>query len=151
MAPAILFADFEDSSYGFRPGRSAKDALISIKENLQEGNTEVYDADLSKYFDTIPHNKLMIVLKERITDPRLLKLIMKWLKVQVYGDGEYKGGKQNKLGTPQGGVISPLLANIYMHLIDRIVNSSQSIFGQNAFETLVRHYGLIDPTKYALR
>jgi len=132
----IFEADFEESSYGFRPGRSAKDAVRAIKENLQEGNTQVYDADLSKYFDTIPHNKLMKVLQERISDPRLLKLIMKWLKAPVYEDGQYKGGKNNSLGTPQGGVISPLLANIYMHLIDRIVNNPKRIFGQSGIKII---------------
>ena len=124
----IFEADFEDSSYGFRPNRSSKDAMTAIKENLKEGNTEIYDADLSKYFDTIPHDKLQIVLKERITDPRILKLINKWLKVSVYEDGQYKSGKGNRIGTPQGGVISPLLANIYFHLIDRIVNNPRSLF-----------------------
>ncbi len=132
----IYEADFEDSSYGFRPNRSAGDAVRSIKENLKAGNTNVYDADLSKYFDTIPHDKLMIALKERIADPRLLKLIKKWLKTAVYKDGEYTGGKKNKVGTPQGGVISPLLANIYMHLIDRIVNNAHGIFGQQGVKII---------------
>jgi group II intron reverse transcriptase/maturase len=124
----IFEADFEDSSYGFRPGRSSKDAITTIKEHLKEGNTEVYDADLSKYFDTIPHDKLQITLRQRVTDPRILKLINKWLKVPVYEDGQYKSGKDNHSGTPQGGVISPLLANIYFHLLDRIVNNAQSLF-----------------------
>jgi RNA-directed DNA polymerase len=124
----IFEADFEEISYGFRPERSIKDAMKAIKENLKEGKTEVYDADLSKYFDTIPHDKLQIVLKERIADPRILKLITHWLKVPVYEDGEYKSGKGNNKGTPQGGVISPLLANIYLHLIDRIVNDPRKMF-----------------------
>jgi group II intron reverse transcriptase/maturase len=125
----IFEADFEEGSYGFRPGRSSKGAMREIKKNLEGGNTEVYDADLSKYFDTIPHDKLQIVLKERITDPRMLKLITKWLKVPVYEDEQYKSGKGNHKGTPQGGVISPLLANIYLHLIDRIVSNPRSLFG----------------------
>ena len=124
----IFEADFEESSYGFRPERSAKGAMTAIKENLKQGKTEVYDADLSKYFDTIPHDKLQIAMKERITDPRILKLINKWLKVSVVEDGQYKSGKGNCIGTPQGGVISPLLANIYLHLIDRIVNNPKSLF-----------------------
>jgi len=124
----IFEADFEDSSHGFRPNRSSKEAIAEIKSHLQSGKTEVYDADLSAYFDTIPHNKLMKALQERISDPRMLKLIMKWLKAPIYSDGELKGGKKNKVGTPQGGVISPLLANIYMHQIDRIVNRIGSIF-----------------------
>jgi len=124
----IFEADFEDSSYGFRPGRSSKDAITAIKEHLKEDKAEVYDADLSKYFDTIPHDKLQIALRQRVTDPRILKLINKWLKVPVYEDGQYKSGKDNHSGTPQGGVISPLLANIYFHLLDRIVNNAQSLF-----------------------
>ena len=73
----IFEADFEDSSYGFRTKRSLKDAITAIRERLKQGKTEVYDADLSKYFDTILHDKLQIVLKQHITDPRLLKLINK--------------------------------------------------------------------------
>jgi RNA-directed DNA polymerase len=127
----IYEADFEESSYGFRPGRSSKDAMTAIKENLKEGKTEVYDADLSKYFDTIPHDKLQVALKERIADPRLLKLINKWLKVSVCEGGKYTSGKKNDKGTPQGGVISPLLANVYFHLLDRIVNNTRSLFGKH--------------------
>lgn len=122
----IFEADFEDSSYGFRPNRSAKDAMGAIKRHLKEGKTEVLDADLSAYFDTIPHDKLERTLELRISDPRMLKLIRKWLKSPVYEDGQYHGGK--KEGTPQGGVISPLLANVYMHLVDRIVNNSKHLF-----------------------
>lgn len=131
----IFEADFEDSSYGFRPKRSAQGAVAKIKEHLQaarlpdgQGKTEVYDADLSQYFDTIPHEKLMIALGERIADQRVLSLINKWLKAPVSEDGQLSGGKKNKEGTPQGGVISPLLSNLYLHLLDRIVNSSKSIF-----------------------
>lgn len=126
----IFEADFEESSYGFRPDRSSKDAMKAIKGHLKEGKTEVYDADLSKYFDTIPHDKLLIALKQRIADPRILKLINKWLRVSVYENGQYKSGKGNRTGTPQGGVISPLLANIYLHLIDKIVDNAQSLFGK---------------------
>jgi group II intron reverse transcriptase/maturase len=126
----IFEADFEESSYGFRPERSSKDAMKAIKGHLQAGKTEVLDADLSKYFDTIPHDKLLKALKERISDPRILRLISLWLKTPVYEDGQFKGGKKNEVGTPQGGVISPLLANIYLHLLDRIVNNPGSIFGR---------------------
>jgi retron-type reverse transcriptase len=122
----IFEADFEGSSYGFRPNRSSKDAMKAIKEHLQQGKTKVLDADLSKYFDSIPHDKLMISLKERIADPRILKLISKWLKAPVFEEGKFTGGKKNRMGTPQGGVISPLLANIYLHLIDRITWSKDS-------------------------
>lgn len=119
----IFEADFDDSSYGFRPNRSAHGAITEIRDNLQKGKHTVYDADLSKYFDTIPHDKLEIALRERISDPRIIHLIKLWLKVPtVEEDGSYTGGKKNSMGTPQGGVISPLLANIYMNLLDRIVN-----------------------------
>jgi group II intron reverse transcriptase/maturase len=124
----IFESDFEDSSYGFRPNRSSKDAVRAIKENLKQGNTMVYDADLSRYFDTIPHDKLQIALKERIADPRILKLINKWLKVPVYENGRYKSGKGNRMGTPQGGVISPLLANVFLHLLDRVINNPRNEF-----------------------
>ena len=134
----IFEADFEDSSYGFRPNRSSKDAITAIKEHLKEGKSEVYDADLSKYFDTIPHDKLQIALKQRVADPRVLKLINKWLKVPVYEDGQYTSGKYNHSGTPQGGVISPLLANIYFHLIDRIVNNPRSLFCKHGVQ-IVRY------------
>lgn len=118
----LFEADFIEHSYGFRPRRSAAGAMKEIKKNLQSGHTEVYDADLSKYFDTIPHDKLMIALEERISDPRMLDLIKLWLKSPIAeDDGTYSGGKKNGVGTPQGGVISPLLANIYLNLFDRII------------------------------
>ncbi|EHQ29033.1 group II intron reverse transcriptase/maturase [Mucilaginibacter paludis] len=126
----IFEADFKEVSHGFRPGRSSKDAMTAIKGHLQAGKTEVFDADLSKYFDTIPHDKLLKTLKERISDPRILRLISMWLKVPVFEDGQFKGGKKNEFGTPQGGVISPLLSNIYLHLLDRIVTKPESIFSR---------------------
>jgi retron-type reverse transcriptase len=99
----IFEADFDDLSYGFRPRRSAKGAITEIRDNLREGKYEVYDADLSKYFDTIPHDKLEIVLKERIADPRVLYLIKLWVKAPIVEeDGKYTGGKSNRTGTPQG-------------------------------------------------
>jgi len=134
----IFESDFEDSSYGFRPNRSSKDAVRAIKENLKQGNTMVYDADLSRYFDTIPHDKLQIALKERIADPRILKLINKWLQVPVYEDGRYKSGKGNRMGTPQGGVISPLLANVFLHLLDRVINNPRNEFRKIGV-TIVRY------------
>ncbi len=134
----IFEADFEESSYGFRPERSSRDALEAIKGYLKEGKSEVLDADLSKYFDTIPHDKLLIGLKERIIDRRILDLIHQWLKAPIYEDGEFKGGKKNKVGTPQGGVISPILANIYLNLLDRIVNNPKSLFSQKGVK-IVRY------------
>jgi len=127
----LFEADFEDCSHGFRPKRSAHDAMRQIKENLKAGKTEVYDADLSKYFDTIPHEKLKKALEMRIADPRVLHLIDQWLKaVVVEEDGKKSGGRKSKTGTPQGGVISPLLANIYLHLLDRIVNNPKGLFAK---------------------
>ena len=125
----IFEADFEEHSYGFRPKRSAKDAIAKVKEHLKSGKSLVYDADLSKYFDTIPHDKLIIALKERIKDQRMLKLIIRWLKAVVHHDGRNLGGK-NKIGTPQGGVISPLLSNLYLHLLDRIISKATSLFSK---------------------
>ena len=126
----IFEADFTENSHGFRPNRSSKDAITEIKTNAKSGYTEVYDADLSAYFDTIPHNKLYTVLRQRITDPRLMKLIDKFLKVPIEEDGQLKRGKANKIGTPQGGILSPLLANIYMNLIDRAVSCMDGVFNK---------------------
>ena len=134
----IFEADFKESSYGFRPERCSGDALGAIKGYLREGKSEILDTDLSKYFDTIPHDKLLIVLKERISDSRILALIQQWLKAPIYEDKGFRGGKKNKVGTPQGGVISPLLANIYLNLIDRIVNNPKSMFSQNGVK-IVRY------------
>lgn len=122
----IFEADFCDHSYGFRPKRSAHDAVDDITKALWAGHSQVIDADLSKYFDTIPHAKLLAVVAERIADGGILAFIKQWLKAPVLGedeDGKRKtvgGGKGNSQGTPQGGVISPLLANAYLHLLDRL-------------------------------
>jgi group II intron reverse transcriptase/maturase len=114
----IFEADFEDCSYGFRPNRSAQHAIQDIKSNLKTGKSEVYDADLSGFFDNIPHEKLILLVKQRITDKRVLKLIRQWLKSPYFEDNKLH---KNKKGTPQGGVISPLLANIYLNLVDKAV------------------------------
>jgi RNA-directed DNA polymerase len=116
----IFEADFDESAYGYRPGRSAIQAVRQVEKALREGRTEVVDADLSKYFDTIPHAELMRCLARRISDRRMLHLVKMWLKVPVEerderGNRRMSGGKKATRGTPQGGVISPLLANIYMH------------------------------------
>lgn len=132
----IFEADFEESSYGFRPKRSAQDAVAAIKQHLQEGKVEVLDADLSSYFDTIPHDKLQKTLETRISDKRVIHLINLWLKSPVIEEG--KINKPKGKGTPQGGVISPLLANIYMHLIDRIVNNPKSMFASGGVK-MVRY------------
>lgn len=117
----IFEADFEDCSYGFRPGRSAKHALEEIRGHIAAGFQAVYDADLASYFDTIPHGQLMACLGKRIADRSVTKLIRMWLETPVQED-DPKGGKtltKSTMGTPQGGVISPLLANLYLHELDR--------------------------------
>lgn len=117
----IFEADFLDVSFGFRPHRSAHQALERIKGHLQEGYREVYDADLKSYFDSIPHDKLMACVRMRIVDRSVLQLIRRWLKSPVVGE-EKRGdnGRTPRQGTPQGGVISPLLANIYLHWFDKV-------------------------------
>ncbi len=117
----IFEADFQDCSYGFRPKRSTHQALEQIRQHLKDGLTEIYDADLKGYFDSIPHDKLMACVKMRITDRSVLELIRMWLAAPIV---EEKEGKKmpptkNDKGTPQGGVISPLLANIYLHWFDK--------------------------------
>ena len=132
----IFEADFNNLSYGFRPRRSAAEAVREIGKNLKAGSQEVYDADLSKYFDTIPHDKLLVALKERISDPRVLHLITLWLKTPIVEDGKYSGGRGTKTGTPQGGVISPLLSNIYLNLLDRIINKPGSTYSQKGIKMI---------------
>jgi RNA-directed DNA polymerase len=116
----IIEADLEPNAYGYRPKRSAGDAVEAVLGLLRGGHTDVVDADLSKYFDTIPHDQLMRSVARRIVDKDILKLIKMWLKAPVEetdkdGRKRMTGGKRNKQGTPQGGVISPLLANLYMN------------------------------------
>jgi RNA-directed DNA polymerase len=117
----IFEADFLDCSFGFRPGRSAHDALDVIEGNLRKGRRQVYDADLKGYFDSIPRDKLMVGLETRIADRSVLKLIRMWLEAPVIDEDENgrKTGHRSKRGTPQGGVISPLLANSFLHWFDR--------------------------------
>jgi group II intron reverse transcriptase/maturase len=127
----IFEAGFSEHSYGFRPKRSAHQAMDDITGGLLKGHTQVIDADLSKYFDTIMHEKLMKTVAEKIADKRILALLNQWLKaiiIKVGKDGKKTvigGGKQSKKGTPQGGVISPLLANIYLNILDRIWDKYQ--------------------------
>jgi RNA-directed DNA polymerase len=117
----IFEADFLDSSFGFRPGRSAHQAIDAIAGYLRQGYREVYDADLQAYFDTIPHDQLLKCLEVRIADRSLLNLIRSWLKAPVIERDERGRTKASrpKQGTPQGGVISPLLANIYLHWFEK--------------------------------
>ena len=116
----IFEADFDPEAYGYRPQRSAVDAVERVHGHLRRGYTDVVDADLSKYFDTIPHDELLVCVARRISDGQVLALIKMWLKAPVEekdgrGNKRLIGGKGSKGGTPQGGVISPLLANIYMN------------------------------------
>jgi RNA-directed DNA polymerase len=138
----IFEADFLDCSYGFRPGRSAHDALEEIRQNLQQGRREVYDADLQSYFDTISHEKLMACVQKRIVDSGVLKLIRMWLKAIIVEPGEKPGDPpkvgRSKQGTPQGGVISPLLANLYLHWFDKMFHRSDGPY-QWANARLVRY------------
>ena len=116
----IFEADLEPNTYGYRPQRSAKDAIEKVHQLLIAGYTDVVDADLSKYFDTIPHEALMHCVARRIVDRTILSLIKMWLKAPVEerdrdGTRRMSGGKASTQGTPQGGVISPLLANLYIN------------------------------------
>ena len=117
----IFEADFLDSSFGFRPGRSAHQALDAIADYLRQGYREVYDADLQGYFDTIPHDQLLKCLEVRIADRSVLKLLRMWLETPVIERDERGRTKASRptQGTPQGGVISPLLANVYLHWFEK--------------------------------
>jgi len=116
----IFEADLEPTAYGYRPGRTALEAVQAVHRALCAGHTEVIDADVSSYFDTIPHADLMKSLARRISDRQMLRLLKMWLKAPVAeptagGGWRFSGGKRATRGTPQGGVVSPLLANVYMN------------------------------------
>lgn len=137
----IFEADFMDCSYGFRPKRRAHGALEQIRGNLKTGRREVYDVDISSYFDSIPHDRMMEMLQRRIVDRQVLKLIRMWLRSPVVEGGGQKGSekKRPRKGTPQGGVISPLLANIYLHEFDRAFHKDQDGPYRVAKARLVRY------------
>ena len=125
----IFEADFLDCSYGFRPGRSAHQALEEIRGHLQAGYQAVYDADLKGYFDSIPHSQLLACLRVRIVDRSVLKMIRMWMEAPVVersegGSGGSKWSRPKK-GTPQCGVASPLLANLYLHWFDALFHGPQ--------------------------
>ena len=119
----IFEVDFLDCSYGFRPGISAHDGIKEIVGEIKQGRTTIYDADMKGYFDSIPHDKLMACVRMRVTDSSVLKLIRMWLKAPIRETPKDKdGGPPTTIyptrGTPQGGVISPLLSNLYLHWFD---------------------------------
>jgi RNA-directed DNA polymerase len=124
----IFEADFMACSHGGRPGHRPEEALRQIKDGLEAGCTTVYDGDLKGFFDTIPHDKLMLCVEKRIADRSVLGLIRLWLGAEVEDRGEDGKGPPRRFrseqGTPQGGVISPLLANLYLHWFDRMFHSS---------------------------
>lgn len=138
----IFEADFTDNAYGYRAGRSAQEAIQDVDQGLRSGMTEVVDADLSKYFDTIPHNELMQAVERRVSDHKVLWLIRAWLKVPVHelnanGKTVITGGKKTKVGTPQGGVISPLLANIYFR---RFLKAWTELGYERKFQSRIVNY-----------
>jgi len=119
MLEPLFEADFDRDSYGFRPKKDAHQAIEAIREELGHGMHWIIDADISKYFDTIPHDRLMKAVAERVVDGAVLALVKMFLEAPIVVDKEGGPPRRNKKGTPQGGVISPLLANIYLNLLDR--------------------------------
>ena len=114
--PRLVETEFAEHSYGFRPGRGAKDALRRVDTLLKAGHDWVVDADLKSYFDTIPHERLLALVAERVADGRVLALVESFLRAGVLEENQ--GWQPTERGTPQGGVISPLLANLYLHPLD---------------------------------
>ncbi|MCP3776669.1 group II intron reverse transcriptase/maturase [Paenibacillus sp. MZ04-78.2] len=128
----IFEADFKDCSFGFRPKRSTQDATRRIRKTVNEGSIYwVVDVDITSYFDNIPHEKLMKLVEQRINDRRILKLIRKWLKAGFVKENQFH---ETEIGSPQGGVISPLLANLYLNYLDTLWEKQFAHVG-----TLVRY------------
>lgn len=118
----IFERDFVVHSYGFRPGKSAQQALTRVEDLMAQGHEYIVDADLKGYFDSIPHDRLLQLLRGRIADGRVLELIQKYLDAGVLEEG--KGWERSIAGTPQGSVISPLLANVYLHPLDVLMRDT---------------------------
>ena len=138
----IFEADFLDCSYGFRPGRSAHQALAEIRGHIKAGYQVVYDADLKGYFDSIPHSQLLACVRHRVADRSVLTLIRMWLEAPVVEENGGQGGSSQESrptkGTPQGGVASPLLANLYLHWFDALFHGPHGP-AQKADAKLVRY------------
>ncbi len=117
----IFEVQFRPGSFGFRPGRGCKDALREVDRLLRQGYTHVVDADLKRYFDTIPHDRLMALVAGSISDSRVLALIDGFLQQEIIAD---VARWQPTTGTPQGAVLSPLLANLYLHPLDLLMEQS---------------------------
>ena len=124
----IFEADFHELSFGYRPGRKAHQALDAIKRAMLQGTHEIIDADLSAYFDTIPHAGLLRLVMQRVSDGSILGLVKRFLRAPIV---EEKDGKRtirpNRSGVPQGGSLSPVLANLYLNGLDHAVNNQRSL------------------------
>jgi RNA-directed DNA polymerase len=123
----IFEADFAEVSFGFRPGRGQHDALAVVTENAKQGYRWVVDGDIQQFFDTLDHQQLMTALRRRISDGELLRLIYRWLKAGYLAEGVYH---DTDAGSPQGGVLSPLLANVYLHAFDEAQQQQRSFIGR---------------------
>lgn len=133
----LFEADFEKDSYGFRPKKDAHQALEAIHEALEEGMEWVIDADVTAYFDTIPHDKLMKTVARRVVDGAMLALVKMFLEAPIVDERDGGRPRRNREGTPQGGVVSPLLANIYLHLLDR--NFRRQVESRRLHGRLIRY------------